>query len=194
MPARPTCNVPVTNIFHVKDSADGGQLVEVLALSVERFTARPACLQVGVEGKRFRPAIVLLMASSLSTNGAPEPAQLTVDERPPNVTVLELRRRQQRLAEITDLIHVASLLHDDVIDDAETRRSLPALNMVQGNKVAILAGELQAGLPVACVLLARQHAMRSCTWVAACESRTVCSHKDWGAGVKHSIIALACCR
>jgi geranyl diphosphate synthase len=53
----------------------------------------------------------------------------------------EDRRRQQRIAEITELIHVASLLHDDVIDNASTRRGLKALNLVFGNKLAILAGD-----------------------------------------------------
>lgn len=38
-------------------------------------------------------------------------------------------------AEITELIHVASLLHDDVIDNADTRRGLRALNTMFGNKV-----------------------------------------------------------
>ena len=46
-----------------------------------------------------------------------------------------MRRRQQRIAEITELIHVASLLHDDVIDSAGTRRGKKSLNAVFGNKV-----------------------------------------------------------
>ena len=50
-------------------------------------------------------------------------------------------RRQQRIAEITEMIHVASLLHDDVIDNAETRRGLKSLNSFLGNKLAILAGD-----------------------------------------------------
>lgn len=53
----------------------------------------------------------------------------------------DTRRRQQRLAEITELIHVASLLHDDVLDSAATRRGLRALNLEVGNKLAILAGD-----------------------------------------------------
>ena len=48
---------------------------------------------------------------------------------------MEQRRRQQRVAEITEMIHVASLMHDDVIDTASTRRGLQALNSVFGNKV-----------------------------------------------------------
>ena len=83
--------------------------------------------------------MLLLMASSL-TNFVPNPLAFTIDSRPPGVHPKEARRQLQRVAEISELIHVASLLHDDVIDDAETRRGSKALNMVFGNKVAILAG------------------------------------------------------
>lgn len=96
--------------------------------------------QLGAEGKRLRPTMLLLMASSL-TAFVPTPGAFTVDVRPPGVHPVEERRQQQRIAEITELIHVASLLHDDVIDDAETRRGLKALNLVFGNKIAILAGD-----------------------------------------------------
>lgn len=48
---------------------------------------------------------------------------------------------QRRLAEITELIHVASLLHDDVIDLAATRRSAPSAPSLFGNKLSILAGD-----------------------------------------------------
>jgi geranylgeranyl pyrophosphate synthase len=54
---------------------------------------------------------------------------------------LEERRRQQRVAEITEMIHVASLMHDDVIDTANTRRGLQALNSVFGNKVRRAAAQ-----------------------------------------------------
>ncbi|BDA44504.1 Decaprenyl-diphosphate synthase subunit 1 [Coccomyxa sp. Obi] len=96
--------------------------------------------KMGAEGKRLRPTMLLLMASSLSAY-VPSPDFLTVDDRPPNVHPSEERRRQQRIAEITEMIHVASLLHDDVIDNAEVRRGLRALNSVFGNKIAILAGD-----------------------------------------------------
>ena len=52
-----------------------------------------------------------------------------------------MRRRQQRIAEIAEMIHVASLLHDDVLDDASTRRGVLSLNASVGNKLAILAGD-----------------------------------------------------
>ena len=53
------------------------------------------------------------------------------------------------------MIHVASLLHDDVIDSAETRRGLKSLNSFLGNKLAILAGDFL--LARASVTLASLH-------------------------------------
>ncbi|OMH78770.1 putative hexaprenyl pyrophosphate synthase, mitochondrial [Zancudomyces culisetae] len=48
---------------------------------------------------------------------------------------------QRRLAEITELIHTASLIHDDIVDQAATRRGMPATHKVFGNKMAVLAGD-----------------------------------------------------
>ena len=47
-----------------------------------------------------------------------------------------------KLASIVELIHAASLLHDDVIDDAETRRGIASLNAIFGNKTAIMLGDI----------------------------------------------------
>lgn len=60
---------------------------------------------------------------------------------------------QRRLAEITELIHTASLLHDDVIDHSTMRRSEPSANILFGNKMAVLAGDFLLGR--ASVALAR---------------------------------------
>ena len=124
----------------------------------------------GAEGKRMRPTVLLLMASALSPvsnsgdvvrggedvgrrmssadafssssrssrNSAEEE---TVDLSPAHEVPSDNRQRQRRLAEITELIHVASLLHDDVLDGSATRRGLRALNLEVGNKLAILAGD-----------------------------------------------------
>lgn len=48
---------------------------------------------------------------------------------------------QRRLAQITEMIHVASLLHDDVIDKSATRRSRPSAPAAFGNKLSILGGD-----------------------------------------------------
>jgi len=119
----------------------------------------------GAEGKRMRPTVLLLMASALAPvssgrvasgnvgrrmssaftsssarSGANE-GEETVDLSPAHEVPSDNRQRQRRLAEITELIHVASLLHDDVLDGSATRRGLRALNLEVGNKLAILAGD-----------------------------------------------------
>jgi len=47
-----------------------------------------------------------------------------------------------KTAAIVEMIHAASLLHDDVIDDANMRRSKPSLNALYGNKTAIMLGDI----------------------------------------------------
>ncbi|TXG47982.1 hypothetical protein EZV62_027276 [Acer yangbiense] len=115
--------------------------VPKLASAAEYF------FKMGVEGKRFRPTVLLLMATAL--NGCLfEPLSNGVGD----ALTTELRTRQQCIAEITEMIHVASLLHDDVLDDADTRRGIGSLNAVMGNKLAVLAGDFL--LSRACVALA----------------------------------------
>lgn len=76
----------------------------------------------GAEGKRIRPAIVLLVSRA---------------------TMLEedITSRHRRLAEITEMIHTASLVHDDVVDESEVRRNVSTVNDVFDNRVAVLAGD-----------------------------------------------------
>ena len=73
-------------------------------------------------GKRIRPAIVLLVSRATMAD-------------------CELTPRHRRLAEITEMIHTASLVHDDVIDEADLRRSVETVNNLFGNKIAVLAGD-----------------------------------------------------
>ena len=93
-----------------------------------------------LQGKRFRPTVVLL-ASAAANGGSPA------------------NTRQGRLAEITEMIHAASLLHDDVIDLADSRRGARAAHRIYGNKVAVLAGDFL--LARASVLLSRLRDVRS---------------------------------
>ena len=73
-------------------------------------------------GKRIRPAIVLLVSRA------------TMREK-------EITSRHRRLAEITEMIHTASLVHDDVVDEAQLRRKVATVNSLFGNRVAVLAGD-----------------------------------------------------
>ncbi|MBD2531593.1 solanesyl diphosphate synthase [Nostoc flagelliforme FACHB-838] len=76
----------------------------------------------GAGGKRIRPAIVLLISRA---------------------TMLEqdITLRHRRLAEITEMIHTASLVHDDVVDESDVRRGVPTVHSLFGNRIAILAGD-----------------------------------------------------
>lgn len=69
----------------------------------------------------------------------PSPPWLSTD---PHQTLLPT---QTRLAQIAEMIHVASLLHDDVLDDAALRRAAPSAPFKYGNKLAVLGGDFLLG-------------------------------------------------
>ncbi|MFY9644094.1 MAG: polyprenyl synthetase family protein [Terriglobales bacterium] len=70
-------------------------------------------------GKRIRPALLLLSAKLLGYKG--------------NGGV--------KLASVVEIIHTATLVHDDIIDEALTRRGRPAANTQWGNSMCVLAGD-----------------------------------------------------
>jgi octaprenyl-diphosphate synthase len=86
--------------------------------SVDAVTAIGQYLQ-SAGGKRLRPALLLLSAK-LVGNGGPSAIQLGA---------------------VVELIHAATLVHDDVIDTAETRRGRPSTNVQWGNHTCVLAGD-----------------------------------------------------
>jgi octaprenyl-diphosphate synthase len=88
--------------------------------SVEAVTAISQYLQSS-GGKRLRPAL-LLMSARLVGNGN------SVDTA-------------VALGAVVELLHAATLLHDDVIDAAETRRGRPSPNVKWGNHTCVLAGD-----------------------------------------------------
>ena len=98
-------------------------------------------------GKKVRPMMVMLLSRVLAetvmdTQGPKPSAQTaTILSQPHAFQRSDLPDAQRRLAEISEMIHTASLFHDDVIDGAETRRGVPAVHMAFGNKMAILAGD-----------------------------------------------------
>ena len=59
--------------------------------------------------------------------------------------------KQRRLAEIVEMIHTASLLHDDVIDFSDQRRGRPSGNFQFSNKMAVLAGDFLLGRSVVAI-------------------------------------------
>src|SRR5450755_650785 len=91
--------------------------------SVDAVTTINRYLQDG-GGKRLRPILVLL-ASRLA--GA--------------VTASSVTDGSIRMAAVVEMIHTATLVHDDVIDIAKTRRGRPSSNAIWGNHTCVLAGD-----------------------------------------------------
>lgn len=73
----------------------------------------------GGGGKRIRPALLLLSSKLFNYEG----------------------RGAIKLGAVVEIIHTATLVHDDIIDEAETRRGRPAANTQWGNSKCVLAGD-----------------------------------------------------
>ena len=80
------------------------------------------------KGKRIRPIVVFLTAKACGT----------------------INESTFRGATLVEILHTATLVHDDVVDDADTRRGLASINAVWKNKVAVLMGDylLSTGLMI----------------------------------------------
>ena len=72
-------------------------------------------------GKRVRPALTILANYAVGGNGSNESSI--------------------RMATVMEFLHTATLVHDDVIDKAETRRNRPSINSEFGNQTAVLMGD-----------------------------------------------------
>ncbi|KZT72951.1 terpenoid synthase [Daedalea quercina L-15889] len=73
------------------------------------------------------------------------PPAATSNDIPVLSSPLSLLPTQVRLAQIVEMIHVASLLHDDVIDKSPLRRGVPSAPAAFGNKLSVLAGDFLLG-------------------------------------------------
>ena len=71
------------------------------------------------KGKRFRPRRCLLSAKLCG----------------------EINDNTYKASSLIEMIHVATLIHDDVVDDAEIRRGWPSVNRIWKNKISILVGD-----------------------------------------------------
>ncbi len=86
--------------------------------SVDVVTAIASYLQES-GGKRLRPSLLLLASKLIGDGGA----------------------SAVRLGAVVEIIHSATLVHDDVIDAAQTRRGRPSTNVRWGNHTSVLAGD-----------------------------------------------------
>jgi len=102
------------------------ETLPVLERLLEQATSGPAPLDLSAKqlvlagGKRVRPLAALLVAKACGGDPA----------------------KAVPLAAAVELIHSATLLHDDVIDEGEERRGRPASRMLWGNLVSVLSGDL----------------------------------------------------
>ena len=87
--------------------------------SADTFVAEASAHLLNAGGKRFRPLLVMLAAEF------GDPAQPEVP----------------RSAVVVELTHLATLYHDDVMDEAAMRRGAPSANSRRGNSVAVLVGD-----------------------------------------------------
>jgi octaprenyl-diphosphate synthase len=71
------------------------------------------------KGKKIRPILVLLSAKLCG----------------------EINKRTYIGATLVEMLHTATLIHDDVVDDAKTRRGFPSINAVWKNKISVLMGD-----------------------------------------------------
>src|SRR6188508_112724 len=72
-------------------------------------------------GKRVRPALTILSNYAVGGDGS--------------------NQSSIRMATVMEFLHTATLVHDDVIDKAETRRNRPSINAEFGNQTAVLMGD-----------------------------------------------------
>jgi octaprenyl-diphosphate synthase len=72
-------------------------------------------------GKRVRPALTILSTHAVGGDGS--------------------RYNAIRMATVMEFLHTATLVHDDIIDGADTRRDRPTVNALYGNDTAVLMGD-----------------------------------------------------
>src|SRR5215469_14030261 len=106
-------------IHHELEQVENKITLESVA-SVDSVTAIGQYLQSS-GGKRLRPSM-LLLAAKLAGGDVAGPAAI-------------------QLGAVVEMIHAATLVHDDVIDAAQTRRGRPATNIKWGNHTCVLAGD-----------------------------------------------------
>lgn len=99
-------------------------------------------------GKKLRPLILLLTARLFQEQGA-------------------LPHKVLRASASLEMLHVASLIHDDIVDHASLRRGQGSVNAVRGTEMAILIGDMQFLQAVRCFVEAieDEHDMQLVKWV-----------------------------
>ncbi|MFN7926046.1 MAG: polyprenyl synthetase family protein [Bryobacteraceae bacterium] len=102
------------------------QVIQMEAIApVDAVTSISNHLQAN-GGKRLRPMLLLLVHKMLRAN------RLSPGETSDSAI---------RMGAVVEMIHAATLIHDDVIDEATTRRGKPSANVLWGNQTCVLGGD-----------------------------------------------------
>src|SRR5947207_6385278 len=107
------------------ESVIGADMAEVDRVLRESLASDVALIRriaeyiVGSGGKRLRPSLLLLTAGACGYHG----------------------RDHYTLAAVIEMIHTATLLHDDVVDDSKLRRGHATANAAFGNPASVLVGD-----------------------------------------------------
>src|ERR1700722_14866814 len=122
------------------------QLLAVDRLFLEELTSKVACVNTLVKhvsrfrGKMLRPCLVLLSGKACG----------------------KLNDAHNLIATVVEMVHMATLVHDDVLDEAELRRKGATINHLRGNEAAVLLGDyLISHSYHLCSSLDSQHASRA---------------------------------
>ena len=162
--------------------------VNELASHVERF-----------RGKMLRPTLLLLSAEALE---AGQGGAVDAD------AAAARRSREDVAAAVVEMVHMATLVHDDILDEASVRRGGRTINALQGNEAAVMLGDylishayhLCSGLD--CAPLSRLVASTTNT---VCEGELLQLHSRGDLGLSHRLyleivarktasLTAACCR
>ena len=114
-------NGPLTRVTEVvrRELDDVESRIVTQAASFDPAVEGYVSYAIGGRGKRLRPLMALLSGGATG----------------------EISSEHVDLAVIVELIHVATLVHDDIVDEAEWRRSQPTLNARWGNSLSVLLGD-----------------------------------------------------
>jgi len=107
----------------------GEELDQVQKLFAQELSSSLDCVNDLVthieqyRGKMLRPTLVLVTAMATSSDGA------------------KVTHAHQQLAAVVEMVHMATLVHDDVLDEAAVRRGGRTVNGLRGNEAAVMLGD-----------------------------------------------------
>lgn len=145
-----TADDPIHTLLHGLMAAEMQGFERELAAALEPQQGYLSDAEIALYrgGKKLRPLMLLLTARVFQPQGA-------------------LPRKVLRASASLEMLHVASLIHDDIIDHASLRRGHSSVNTARGTEMAILIGDMQFLQAVRCFVdaIEDEHDMQLVRWV-----------------------------